>query len=83
MCEGDGEFKEGNGMPPALTQTPDSVPVTNNSTTMVSPELACSHKGYDYKTPRYAAPEACRALELHIMAKHPAVSKSDLSLIHI
>ena len=77
MCEGDGKSQDGNGMPPAVTTTPDPDPVTNNSNTMVSPELACSHKGCDYKTPRYAAPEACKALELHIMARHPAVFNLD------
>ena len=78
MVEGDGESKVGDGTPaPVVTQTPAPDPVTNNSNTMVSRGLPCSHEGCDYKTPQYAAPEACKALELHIMAKHPAVFKVD------
>ena len=76
MVEGEGKTQDGNGMPPAVV-VPDPDSVANNSTTMVNPGLACSHEGCEYKTPRFAGPEACRALELHIMSAHPAVFKPD------
>ena len=71
MDESEGKTQEGNGSPPAVT-VPEPLPVANSST-MGNPGLVCSYEGCEYNTPRYSGPNACEALILHIMAKHPAV----------
>ena len=76
MVNGEGKTQDGNGMPPAVT-VPDPDQVANNSTEMGCTGLSCSHEGCEYQTPKYAGPQACEALKLHIMSAHPAVFKLD------
>ena len=74
--EGDGNTVDGAGKPPAAV-VPDPGPVTNTTPTMGCPGLSCSYEGCEYKTPGYSASDSCCALELHIMANHPQVYKTD------